>query len=96
MPRRRSVTGPPRSYLIAGQWPNGDVGDHEEAAVAQAVARALTVAIGDRSLRDVARACGLDRGTVTAVLRGETWGDLHTLARLEATLGVPLWPGLGR
>lgn len=92
MPRRRSVTGPPRSYVTAGEWPNGDVGDHVEAASAQAVARALAAAIGDRSLREVARACGLDHGTVAAVLRGETWGDLRTLARLETVLRVPLWP----
>lgn len=92
VPRRRSVTGPPRSYLRSGDWPYGDVGDDVAARTAQAAARKLLEAIGGRSLREVARLADVDHTAISTFLSGSTWGDLVFLARLEHALGTRLWP----
>jgi transcriptional regulator with XRE-family HTH domain len=52
----------------------------------------LKAAIGDRSLRAVGREAGLDHTTIAAVLEGDRWPDLITIARLEQALGARLWP----
>lgn len=44
------------------------------------------------STRDVARAAGVSVGTVHAVRTGSTRVETRVLARLEAALGVSLWP----
>lgn len=92
VPRRTGITGPPRSYLRSGSWPTGTVEDPPEAVYAAEVARRLKAAIGERSLRAVAREAGLDHTTVRAVLAGDRWPDLVTIARLETALDARLWP----
>ncbi|WP_208324041.1 helix-turn-helix transcriptional regulator [Diaminobutyricimonas sp. TR449] len=56
----------------------------------------LRDAIGDRSLREIARLSGVDRTTIAVVLAGEAWPDVATLARLEVALERPLWPVFGQ
>lgn len=56
------------------------------------VSRRLAAAVDGRSLRDVAAEADLDHTTLWAVLRGDRWPDLVTLAKLESALGVRLWP----
>jgi hypothetical protein len=76
-------------------WPNVASDD----AVVDTVRRFavnLKDAIGDRSLREVARVSGVDRTTIAVVLAGEAWPDVATLARLEVALERPLWPVLGQ
>jgi hypothetical protein len=85
MPRRAGLDGPPRSYLVEGP---------PEVHYAHQLAKRLRAAIGGRSLRDVARQARLDHTTVSAVLAGERWADLITIARLEVALGHRLWPDL--
>jgi hypothetical protein len=92
VPRRSGITGPPRSYLSSGTWPTGRTKGPPEASYAAEVARRLAAAIGNRSVRAVARDAGLDHTTVRAVLEGERWADLVTIARLEQALGTRLWP----
>ncbi|GBQ00881.1 helix-turn-helix domain-containing protein [Streptomyces spongiicola] len=69
--------------------------DHHGARVAQEVAARLRKVVDANgwSMVEVARRTGIDRLTVTRVLAGEVWPDLLTIATLEKTLDVDLWPG---
>jgi hypothetical protein len=90
-PRPRRV--PPREGLV--DWPETASDD----AVVESVRRFavnLKDAIGDRSLREVARISGVDRTTIAVVLAGDAWPDVATLARLEVALERPLWPVFGQ
>lgn len=49
--------------------------------------------IGERSIRSVAETAGMDHATLLGLLRGRSWPDLVTIARLERGLGADLWPG---
>lgn len=60
---------------------------------AQLFARRLLRAVGDRSLREVARAAGLSHSTLLAVMKGDRWPDMVTIAKLEQALDTDLWPG---
>lgn len=50
----------------------------------------LRGAIGDRSVRSVAAAAGLNPQTRWNVLAGETWPDLATIGKLQISLGASL------
>lgn len=91
MPRRSGIIGPPNSY-VDGSWLDGEVKGPEAVGYAQEISRRLVAVIGDRSLREVARGAGLDHTTVSAIISGERWADLVTLAKLETVLQVRLWP----
>ena len=54
----------------------------------------LHEAMGERSLRELGRAAGIHHTTIRAILMGERWADLVTIAKLEQALGVRLWPDL--
>jgi len=43
-------------------------------------------------MRGVARGADLDEGTVRRILAGAAWPDLHTIARLEQSIGIRLYP----
>jgi transcriptional regulator with XRE-family HTH domain len=60
---------------------------------AQGFALRLESSIGDRPVRDVARASELSHSTLLAILRGERWPDMVTIAKLEEALHTNLWPG---
>lgn len=90
MPYRAGVDGPPNTS-VTGTWPQGHAVTIE-AGYAQDLARNLRDAIGDASLRSVAKRCGIHHTTLSAILTGERWADLVTIARLESGLEVSLWP----
>lgn len=90
----RPVRRSPREHVPSGTWPDADTDGDPAAWAAQGFCRQLAAAIGGRSLRDVEAATGVDHDTVARILRGDTWPDIATLARLEHGLGVDLWPGL--
>lgn len=50
--------------------------------------------MGDTSPSDVAKAAGLDPEDVTGLLGDTIAGDLYVVSRLEAALGIELWPRL--
>ena len=76
---------------LVDRWP-----DEAAADISVEVARALSLRLRKemhgRSAREVGRVTKVDHSTVQAILRGTTWPDLMTIARLEAGLGADLWP----
>ena len=55
-------------------------------------ARRLRLAIGDRTLRSVAREAGISHPTLHRLLRAQVMPDVQTIIRLERVLDVQLWP----
>jgi transcriptional regulator with XRE-family HTH domain len=62
--------------------------------VARQFALNVRRAMNGCSLREAQVITGVHHTTIQAVLQGQTWPDLDTIARLERGFGVPLWPGL--
>lgn len=92
MPKHRGLDGSPRSYVAGGEWPDVPIRGEVLAEYVRQVAVRLDEAIGGRSVRDVAREADLQHTTVLGLLKGESWPDLVTIAKLEQELGVRLWP----
>ena len=77
---------------LAGEpWPDVTSSDPLGEVARQFVVN-VRDAIGERSIRSIAAAAGMSHGTLLNVLAGRVWPDLYTIARLEATLDVALWP----
>jgi len=76
---------------LVDTWPEGPATD-PAAEVVRLLAEAVRARIGGLSRRAVARQCRLDHTTIAALLEGAKWPDVATVARLEAGLGVDLWP----
>jgi lambda repressor-like predicted transcriptional regulator len=83
----------PSAYVVTGTWPNARLGGPYYVRYAQVFARRLILAVGERSLRGVAREAGLSHSTLLAVVHGDRWPDMVTIAKLEETLDADLWPG---
>ena len=84
----------PRDYLIdEAQWPDGRLRLHAppEARLLKGIASRLQEAVGDKSLRDIAKECGVAPQTVLNILAGTTWAHALSVARLERGLNVRLW-----
>lgn len=91
---RRRRQAPPVSWVRAGSWPNGGLTADAppEAHVARTIVKRLHTALGERSVRSLAAEADLAHTTVYDLLAGRTYGDVITIARLEAALAVRLWP----
>jgi len=61
--------------------------------VARKFAIALKAETDASTVRAVAEACDLNHATLLAVIKGRTWPDMLTIAKLERGLGKDLWPG---
>jgi hypothetical protein len=86
---------PPRSWVAeGGEWPEGPLASDAPpyAVVTAVVVQRYRAAAGNRSLRSVAGAAGIDPTSLSRTLSGETVPDVHTVAVLEDALGVELWP----
>ncbi len=83
----------PRAHVTSGDWPAAQLDGDPAAEAAQEFVVRLAAAAGERSLRGVEAATGVDHDTVARILRGDTWPDMATLAHLEHGLGADLWPG---
>lgn len=77
---------------VAVGWPSVESVD-PVGEVARLFAKNVLDAIGDRSVRAVAKEIGVDHTTILALLSGRAWPDLATIAKLELGLDVDLWPG---
>lgn len=85
----------PRPVDLVSPWPHGETTD-PAGSVADAFASRLQAAVGDRSIRSVVAECHLNHQTVHAILAGEVWPDMYTIAHLESGLRTPLWPATTR
>ena len=83
---------PSPAELSPDPWPAKPSPD-PVAEVARRLVLNLEQAIAGRSIRSVAEAAGLDHTTLLGLLRGRSWPDLATIARLELGLDADLWPG---
>ena len=94
MPARTGLAASPAEYLLAGEaWPTGRLAKSAppEAALVAGIASRMLGAMEGLSIRELARRSDVSPQTVSNLLAGRTWGDVVTLARIERTLGVPLW-----
>ena len=83
----------PRAHRVSGEWPQAKLDGDPAAQAAQEFVVRLAAAAGERSLRAVEAATGVDHDTVARILRGDTWPDIATVANLEHGLKADLWPG---
>lgn len=92
--RARSV--PPRDLADDPEnWPHAELSAHPAAAVVQAIAAALLDELVVRKLsrRGLAAFTGVNRQSINTLISGSSWPDVATIAQLEASLGLRLWPG---
>ncbi|MFJ7629767.1 helix-turn-helix domain-containing protein [Streptomyces sp. NPDC097595] len=84
----------PRDYVVAGEWPYAVMDNVRQAQVGQALARALSEAMGRRGLsaNALATASDVNRQVISNILAGTVWPDMFTLASLEEALDEMLWP----
>ena len=80
---------------LTNAWPDEPSRDYA-GEQARLFALNLRSAMRDKSQRALAKAAGVDEGTVRRVLAGATWPDLRTIALLEDELGCSLFPGYVR
>lgn len=85
----RPARQPPASYTE--DWLDKPCTDRA-AEVARQLATTLRDAIGNRSLRTIEDVTGVNYAAISRILRGETWADLRTIARLEHGLDTQLYP----
>lgn len=86
----------PKDHLISGHaWPEGRLEDDapKEARLVQELVKRLKAAMGDRGLEEIEALSGVNKSSISRLLRGESWGTLPVIARLEQVLGEDLWGG---
>lgn len=76
--------------MLSSRWPSEPSADPTGEA-ARRFAVSLQAAIGEKSVRAVARDAGLDEGTIRKILLGESWPDLRTIWKLESALDIHLY-----
>ena len=100
MPRLRNLKSRPRDYLIkkkTGVWPDDPLIDSAppEALLAHRISILLRDYVDDRGFnpREADAATGISEKTIRNLLDGTVWPHMAMIARLENTLGIPLWVG---
>ena len=92
--RRLGLRSQPKDHLIYGHaWPEGRLtpAAPKEARLVQELVKRLRNAMTDRSLEEIEELSGVNRSSLSRLLRGESWGTLPVIARLEQALGEDLW-----
>ena len=98
MPRYRNAESKPIDHLAEGEeWPHGRLEEEAplEAVHARAVGQRLHEAIQGRTNKEIAAAADITENTLGRLIRGQAWGALPILVRLEAALNTSLWCGKG-
>ena len=96
MPRYRYAESRPIDHLAEGEtWPYGRLDEEAplEAVHAQAVGQRLREAMQGRTNKEVASLADITENTLGRLMRGQAWGALPILIRLEAALNTSLWCG---
>ena len=91
---RLGLDSQPKDHLKRGHaWPDGELarGFPEEAALVQELVKRLEAAMMNESLEELEARSGVNKTSISRLLRGESWGTLPVIARLERTLGEDLW-----
>ena len=84
----------PKDHLIEGHaWPEGRLTGKapKEARLVQELVKRLKDAMGNRGLEEIEKMSGVNKTSISRLLRGESWGTLPVIARLEQVLGEDLW-----
>ncbi len=92
--RRLKLRSQPKDHLIAGHaWPHGRLtpAAPKEARLVQELVKRLKEAVADRSLEEIEHLSGVNKTSISRLLRGESWGTLPVIARLEHILDTDLW-----
>ena len=94
---RLGLDSTPRAHLRRGHaWPDGELerGAPAEARLVQQIVVRLEKVMSDNgglAISAVAEMSGVNKSSISVLLRGETWGTLPVIARLERILDVELW-----
>ena len=94
MPSYKHAASKPNQHLAPEQrWPYGQLQDGAppEALLAQALAQRLHQQKTGQTLKDITERAGITTDALSRLLRGETWGTLPIIARLEKALDTNLW-----
>ena len=84
----------PKDHLKRGHaWPDGELVPKapEEAKLVQALVMRLEEAMGNQRLMEIEELSGVNKTSISRLLRGESWGTLPVIARLERILEADLW-----
>ncbi len=88
---------PPRTYIVSGKWPHGQLAPDAppEARLLQGIARDFDEYRNRDDYHNavyvIAHELKLSHATVYNILRGTTWPNLITIARLEILYKRRLW-----
>ena len=85
---------PPADFVEnSGYFPYGPFKPEapREVYLAAGLAARLTSAIGEDSVRYIAKMADLSPQTILNILNGKSWPDLRTIARLEIVFDYRLW-----
>ena len=96
MPRYRHAEPRPIDHLAEGErWPNGRLQDGAplEAVHAQDLGKRLHYQMQGRTKKEVAALADVTENALGRLMRGEAWGALPVIIRLEQALGADLWCG---
>lgn len=96
MPPRKGLEPQPCCYLAAGSWPDGPLVPKAppEAVLVQQISKAFRSACEARNLttfRAIAKKAKISEKATFNLLKGRTWGDVPTIARIEMNLKIRLW-----
>ena len=84
----------PKDHLAEGEtWPEGRLADEApgEARLVQELVKRLKAAMDGKGLKKIEKLSGVNKSSISRLLRGETWGTLPVIAGLEKALGEDLW-----
>ena len=96
MGKRLGLESRPNLYHADGEeWPDGELRDDAplEAHLAMGVSRRFRNAIEARGwrIRRASEEIGISMHAVYDLLKGNSWGTLPTIARIEIRLKVQMW-----
>ena len=79
----------PRGVAGTDAWPQGPFPD--DAPIEIRVAAHVAILLGSQ-IEAVAQASGVATDDIVAVVNGDAWPDTWFLGRIEAAIGLSVWP----